>query len=63
MAMMSCVFQRREAGDGTVLYEMKRRFSDGRQTLRFTTSGMLLVDATWSGTTAFSRPTLGVAAR
>ena len=25
----------REGGDGTYLYEMKRRFSDGRQTLRF----------------------------
>jgi hypothetical protein len=32
----------REAGDGTVLYEMKRRFSDGRQTLRFTPRELLL---------------------
>jgi hypothetical protein len=31
-----------EAGDGTVLYEMKRRFSDGRQTLRFAPRELLL---------------------
>jgi hypothetical protein len=31
-----------EAEDGTVLYEMKRRFSDGRQTLRFTPRALLL---------------------
>ena len=31
-----------EAGDGTVLYEMKRRFSDGRHTLRFTPRELLL---------------------
>jgi hypothetical protein len=31
-----------EAGDGTVLYEMKRRFSDGTQTLRFTPRKLLL---------------------
>lgn len=32
----------REAGDGTYLYEMKRRFSDGRQTLRFAPRELLL---------------------
>ena len=32
----------REASDGTVLYEMKRRFSDGRQTLRFLPRELLL---------------------
>jgi hypothetical protein len=30
------------AGDGTYLYEMKRRFSDGRQTLRFAPRELLL---------------------
>ena len=32
----------REAEDGAVLYEMKRRFSDGRHTLRFTPRELLL---------------------
>ena len=31
-----------EGGDGTYLYEMKRRFSDGRQTLRFAPRELLL---------------------
>jgi Putative transposase len=31
-----------KAGDGTYLYEMKRRFSDGRQTLRFAPRELLL---------------------
>ncbi len=32
----------REAEDGTVLYEMKRQFSDGRRTLRLTPRELLL---------------------
>ena len=32
----------REAGDGTVLYEMKRQLEDGRQTLHFTPRELLL---------------------